>query len=213
MPRRLLAALLAAWTLLPLAASGAVDHERWAIKTHFRHPRQKPKLVALSELKRLPSFTQDKWSDFDASYIPDSPGEGLHEGDMVKTRGWIQALKYSADDDDYHIQMVDDSTGGSECFIVEVPKAGFEALRRKILTTCSQGKYTEFSRSGNRMEHPVPCVVAGQLFYDASHGSDPGARGIKGRKASTAWEIHPVKSVTWTGHPKRSRPSGGGGEP
>jgi hypothetical protein len=50
-------------------------------------------------------------------------------------------------------------------------------------------------RSYALYEPPIPVTVTGSLFYDVDHA--PGVVGPDGYKPQTAWEIHPVSSITF----------------
>lgn len=204
-------AALAAPTPARVLAPGSLK-ARWPIKTTVPSNAQlghahEVQISDLLGLQDVPGVASQ-----DAQYrnlrIP-TPVNGLHEGDIIRTRGWVHLIAMD-DDGDYHIQMSDSPTTAARCLIVELPmdQAKFEKdpalrarsaterkmLRAKLLHDATQ----EPLKGGNLMQHPPYMVVAGQLFFDDWHVGG-GKRGLSKKnhpmKASTLWEIHPVTDI------------------
>lgn len=191
--------------LLAATSSATVNHERWGIKTTV-HPGvnlDHPHAVALSKLmvlKNAADVTKADVGTYANTLIPGTTG-GLNEGEIVSTKGYIHVIMYSADDDDYHVQVsLTKPKSDKDCFVVEVPRDadGFAesgAVRdsarvtRKWLRTMTKNQ--EPSTGGSLMGGPPYVKVVGQLFFDASHATGS-PRGRRGQKTKSAWEIHPV---------------------
>ncbi len=205
----------------------APGKDRWSIKTSADISK-KAKNVNLNTLLQLPlldnQYTNVTYPD---KLIPKSPGNGLKEGDMITTKGYLHLValeRSSADksDGDYHIQLTLSPDWGDSCFIVEIPYADFISSDLKdssvnnrtfISTKLTKGKTP--STSGSIMQHPVYVKVSGQLFYDAIHANtmrnaDPSKNIYRGKSGSqsvkmhsyTAWEIHPVTHIEFAKAPK-----------
>jgi hypothetical protein len=193
--------------LLP-TPSGAVDHERWAIKTSIQSSADvsHPHTVVLSKLMTLPGptgITRADVTTYADKLIPGTTA-GLKEGEIISTKGYIHVVMYSTEDDDYHVQVsLKKSKTDKSCFIVEVPKdaSGFAeagAVRdsARVVRRWLQGLTHDHepSTGGSLMGGPPYVKVVGQLFFDASHTSGP-KRGRRGQKARSAWEIHPIMHI------------------
>lgn len=111
----------------------------------------------------------------------------------------LKAIKRE-DDNDYHLIMQDntDSTSFLTCEITGLPSdtsAGYSAFRqlRQYIQTyfgtdfCGRSSYTIFTPA-------IPVDnISGTMFYDIDHL--PGTIGPAGYRPSSAWEIHPVRSL------------------
>src|SRR2546425_1451171 len=147
--------------LTPRVANGA--HERWKIKTTVSASMlNHPKAINLSDLKQLRSFDHLSTSEFDAKLIKDSPpGSNLHEGDVMRTTGWLHLIAWehgSSGDGDFHMQLSTSRTDGRNCVIMEVPdpdaedvpsslQPRFRTLRQTLEAKVLHGH--SWGRSGN----------------------------------------------------------------
>lgn len=206
-----------------LARSGAQaltpgsPQARWAIKTSvpagadLKHPHS----VTLDKLTGLPDAPGVKKRDsrYTDKLIPGAVN-GLHEGDIVTTKGWVHLIALESDGD-YHIQVSNDSTSGDHCLIVELPKDDptFESdanlralakplrlmLRNKLLHDPNK----EPSSGGNWIPKAY-MSISGQLFFDDWHVGDPPRGKSPGghhMKAATLWEIHPITDIRFAPKP------------
>ena len=213
--RRLAPPALAALAAALLAAPPAhAVHERWPIKTSVRpgadlaHPRK----VALADLMTRPLEPGVRSDDprYQDALIASPTADGLHEGDIVATSGWLTVVMRSADDSDYHVQL-STARASTSCFIVEIPKdargyasagvvrAAAAKERPWIRDQLVRGR--EPSTHGSRMLGPPYVRVVGQLFYDDAH-LDTGPRGVRGQTARSLWELHPVVGIAFAPRPK-----------
>jgi len=190
---------------------------RWPIKTSEpangpSHPKD-VKLADLLALGDIPGVAaQDP--NFQSKRIP-TPVNGLHEGDIIRTKGWVHVIAMD-DDGDYHLQVSDSPTSGNHCFIVELPmdKAAFEKdaslralsakLRPFLRDTLLHDVNRQPSAGGNWMKGQAYMSITGQLFFDDWHVGGA-ARGVSPNghvgKAATLWEIHPVTDIRFTKKP------------
>jgi hypothetical protein len=199
------AASLAAW-------SQGVS--RWGIKTSVPAGTNfsRPAKVDIADLLALPNVEGVTRNDkrFKATRIPAKPGDKFPEGKQVTTTGWLH-LVGREDDGDYHIQISASDTSGDQCLVVETPnpeerftataelRPKFAAVRDFIKEKLLAGK--DPSTKGSVMTHPVFVRVTGILFYDDPHvGTEP--RGMKGMKAATLWELHPVTAIAFVPKPR-----------
>ncbi len=182
--------------------------QRWSVKTSAA--TKKARIVSWEEfvsLQNPPGVTKND-PRYQGKRIPEFPNApGLKEGDIVSLKCWLHLVALESDGD-YHIQVSNDSVDGNNCVVVEIPDPdpGFvhsqtlrplfskarEWVRGKLLHDASR----EPSSTGNVMMHTPRVMVTGQLFFDDAHVGDP-PRGKKGMKATTLWEIHPVKAMSF----------------
>lgn len=143
-------------------------------------------------------------------------------GAIITTTAWLHlvALERASNthrDGDYHIQLRRDSTWGDSCFIVEVPFPQFvddpalrdscDKVRAFVREKLLKGKKP--GTGGNIMQHHVRVKVRGQLFFDATHLKNDGTVEPRGKKGNaqtpmhsyTAWELHPIISVSFAKKP------------
>jgi hypothetical protein len=205
------------FTLVLTAASCAAyaqGTERWSIKTSVPDGTNFSKATeaALLDLLALPNAPEVTHNDprYQSARIPAKAGDQFPEGKLITTTGWLH-LVAGETDGDYHIQISGSAATGDQCLIVEVPNPDpkfapsadlepkFAAVRDLIKTKMLAGK--DPSVSGSVMQHPVYVTVTGILFYDDSHVGDA-ARGKKGMKAATLWELHPVTAIAFAPKPK-----------
>jgi hypothetical protein len=191
---------------------------RWPIKTSvpagasLNSPKDVP-IATLIGLGDVPGVVaQDP--RYTSKRIPDAIS-GLHEGDIVRTKGYVHVVALESDGD-YHIQVTGSKTSGNQCLIVELPmdKAHFESdptlralsatLRPFLRTKLLHGTAAEFSEGGNWMVGQVYMSISGQLFFDDWHvGQPPRGKSPNGHAghAATLWEIHPVTDIRFTSAP------------
>lgn len=214
-PRACLFVATVLWLATIAGAAGAVDHERWKIKTSIRPGSDvdHPHAVALSKLivlKNAAGVTKADVGTYADLVIPGSTA-GLHEGEIISTKGYIHVVMYSSEDDDYHVQIsLTKVKSDKKCFVVEVPKdaAGFaqagavQDSARDVRTWLRRlTKNHEPSTNGSLMGGPPYVKVVGQLFFDASHAKG-NPRGRRGQTAPSAWEIHPIMHLEFAPIPK-----------
>ena len=202
-------AMAAACILLPAkstaqAACTGVGVNRWAVKTMAPASGAEARAIdpkAFGALPAPPDFRK-KTRQLGTRYTG-AIGPNLHEGDLVRVAGWVQFIKTSADDCDYHIQITPKRGGKAGSIIVEIPQPDARhvadpALRAKLLAARAalhqQLHLTgEPPAKGLRFPDPVYLELVGALFFDGNDYPQCDARG-KGTGAVTCWEIHPVIS-------------------
>ena len=90
----------------------------------LKHPQDVAidRLLALGDVPGVSA--QDR--RFTAARIPDAV-DGLHEGDIIRTKGWVHVVALESDGD-YHVQVTSSPTSGNHCLVIEMPmaKATFE---------------------------------------------------------------------------------------
>lgn len=214
-PNRLTQSLCAAALLLVTSTSLSAARElkpgveRWAIKT-MAPTTTTPKAVPLRTLLDLADVAGVHKNDGRFQDVRmTTPVNGLREGQLISTKGWVHLVAGEADGD-YHIQISASPTSGDDCLIVEVPeddrdftvdarvRSAAEEVRTWFREKILKGR--EPSASGSVMQHPVFVEVVGALFYDDAHVGDQ-PRGKKGMKAATLWELHPVMSIRFAPKP------------
>jgi hypothetical protein len=191
----------------------------------------KPKRVKLTDLVKLknPPGVTNKDKDFADKRIPAFENPlGVKEGDLVSVTGFLFLVATEDNDCEYHIQIsatVPDFASASssdpvileDSMIVEVarPDAIADAkLRQAVEDTrafirdklkIKNGKGgNEPSGRGILMTHPVFVRVSGQLFFDDAHLLKDGgsqARGKRGLRTNTLWELHPVYAISFAKKP------------
>lgn len=189
---------------------------RWSIKSTVVSiaALKNPQPVDLSDLLALTDARGVTKNDanYQDKLIPVAANAaGLKEGDIVVVEGWLHLVAKEPNDCEYHIQISDSQTDGDQCLIVEVPlehvvsvpaaglRSRVKAVRSFVRTKLLKGK--EPGSGGNVMQHPPYVRVVGQLFFDDYHIGDQ-ARGKRGMKAATLWEIHPVVAMEFAPPPQ-----------
>lgn len=191
-------------------ACAAVGSERWPVKTtgaitiHAKH-------IDLVAFGKLPTpkdihVAHDKMLD---TRYPTAIQARLHEGDLVSVTGWVQKIKTSPDDCDYHIEITPVKNGSSGLVIVEVPepdaahvadadlRSQLRDLRPKLLAKL---KLTgEPTTGGNKIEGRAYMTFTGALFFDGPHA--PGCKRGTGKASVTCWELHPVVTAEFAPRP------------
>lgn len=183
--------------------------ERWAVKTAapVTATARSADLASLLALANAPDVVKND-SRFDTARIT-APIDGLREGELIQTTGWVHLVAFESDGD-YHVQISGDASDGNNCLIVEVPKddpqyttdasvrAAAASVRAWFREKLLKGK--EPSAGGSVMAHPPYVKVQGALFYDDAHVGDL-PRGKKGMKAATLWELHSVVAIQFAPAP------------
>jgi hypothetical protein len=179
----------------------------WGLKSNVPKPSSvvKAKFVKLSDLMKLPypdplpNRTLEKRDRL--ALIANA--NGVKEGDMVRTRGWLRLIAAEDNDCEYHLQLTRTKQGTSS-FIIEVSKddatsihstfvrAKAKAVRAFIRDEANGGDPPP--EGGKTLDTPIYVEVAGQLFLDSAHGKND-KRGKGGMPAATLWEIHPVLEI------------------
>lgn len=181
---------------------------RWGAKSNIPKPSSivRAKRVALKDLMSL--------EDPDPAPKRGQPATGLivggaqnglrvHEGQILRTRGYLRLVATEDNDCEYHMQLTlgprtkrslivevakDDATSIRSTFV----RARAREVRTWIRDELFQGD--EPPEGGRLVTPPVYVEVVGQLFFDSAHGAHD-ARGKMGMPAATRWELHPVLKI------------------
>ena len=205
--RRIASSLVLAVCMLPAskavaqAACIGVGVKRWAVKTMAPSPGTEAKAIDLKAFGALPPPPDfKKKTRLIGTRYTGVIGANLHEGDLVRVAGWVQFIKTSADDCDYHIQITPKRGGKSGTIIVEIPQPDARhvadpTLRGQLLaarTALHQQLHLKgeppakgLFLDGEYME------FVGALFFDGNNYPHCDSRG-KRTPAVTCWEVHPV---------------------
>ncbi len=165
--------------------------------------------VQLAALPTPSDIVQPHDKMLDSRY-PTAIAAGLHEGSLVRVRGWVQRIKVSPDDCDYHIEITPEQDSPDGMVIVEVPApdAAHEAdpeVRQQVADVRSW-LYTrlhlthEPSSSGTSIGGRAYIEFSGALFFDGPHSPNCDARGSR-PGAATCWEVHPVTGAKFVKRP------------
>ncbi len=185
--------------------------ERWPIKTSAHRIHEVPRAVIFDSLVALPDPPGVRKNDprFQDAFVPSfKNSQGLEEGDMVRTSGWLHLVAYETDGD-FHIQISNSESSGNHCLIVEIPYRTYVKSSSNLKKLCSAERSyikknllggKDPAPSGTILKKAMYVTVTGQLFYDDSHVGDP-PRGKKGMHAATLWELHPVTEIAVTKAP------------
>lgn len=213
--------LLLLWSVIISAnpdLSPGID--RWTIKTTLVSDAHQKTMTLAALLKLKKPFTASEGISSNDPHYDDNRftktlnSTGLKEGDIVTTKGYLHlvALEKASDtkrDGDYHIQITNSAEWGDSCLVVEIPLPDFiddpdlkqqvtiarQFVKEKLL------KNKEPGTGGNKMQHEVYVQVKGALFFDLIHSSSTDARGKRGMKSYTCWEIHPVTDIKFAVKP------------
>jgi hypothetical protein len=191
----------------PLTAAGTANQ----IKAHFRgKDRKNAKISVVSSsaekldsiealIKTLPK--DDKMLHHKPKITTKSGDRVKEEKRVVRVAAWIYAIKYE-DDQDWHLIVGTDPSKSKKtyfnCEVSGLPPTSApdyqtllsvrESLDRILGDDLPQpGSYTWY-------DEPIAVDIEGPLFYDVDH--KPGAVGPSEAKPKTAWEIHPITSLT-----------------
>jgi hypothetical protein len=196
-------------SLLPMptraqATCTNVGKERWTVKTTAplaaarKHPAFTPESFA--RIPEPPNIKAAGQKDLESRYT-EAIDDSLHEGELVSITGYVQLIKTSPDDCDYHIQLTPTAKGDSGTIIVEIPDPDAAHVSdpdlRALLTAArdsihKQLKLTKEPGSGGvQIGGRAYMEFQGALFFDGPHESNCAGRGT-GTPAVTCWELHPV---------------------
>lgn len=191
-----------------------VGSERWVVKTMAPIADDSVLRFDTAELVALPAPTDiqvphDKMLD---TRYPTDIAPGLHEGSLVRVRGYVRRIKTSPDDCDYHIEITPAPDSNDGMVIVEVPAPDAShvsdaALRQQVGEVRNWLKQAlhlsrEPSSSGAAIGGRVYLEFSGALFFDGPHAPNCSARGSR-PGAATCWEIHPVTAVGFAPRPQQ----------
>lgn len=182
------------------------------MKTMAPSGQSRPQLFAAGAFARipvLPGIEAHGQKELDSRYATLISGN-LHEGDLVSVTGWVQLIKTSADDCDYHIQITPMQDGSAGTIIVEIPEPDPAHVSDAQLRAQLAAERTlvreqlhligEPSRSGNKINGRAYMEFTGALFFDGPHFPNCQSRG-EGTPAVTCWEVHPVVSSQFAPRP------------
>ena len=115
----------------------------------------------------------------------------------ARFKAYILAVS-SASDNDYHV-IISDSPNAKNCLLnVEVlglPATTDATYNTLLVVRTALGQCLQLPTSGYWFFDPgVAATIQGSGFFDVSHGS--GTIGPLGLKPYTAWELHPVTSLS-----------------
>lgn len=120
---------------------------------------------------------------------------------MVRVDAWIYAIKYETDNDWHVITGTDPSVRTIHYFNAEVsglPKRSSPATAplREVRQSLASILENDLPGPGSyrKYDPPIAVTIEGALFYDVDH--KPGAVGPGDMKPTTAWEIHPITSLS-----------------
>ena len=217
-PRHALLALAAACLLAVAhhanaqATCTAIGSERWTVKiaapvaTHRTRHLDPTTLAALPVPKEAATYQGRMLDRRYASSIR----TGLHEGDLATVRGWVQRIKTSSDDCDYHVELTPSQHDLHGMVIVELPPADSihildSSLRAQVAAARALLRQQlrlsgEPSRHGNAIGGRAYMEFSGALFFDGIHSPHCELRG-SGAGAATCWELHPVIAARFVPRP------------
>jgi hypothetical protein len=193
------------------AACTRVGSERWTVKTmapHSRVVKHAFTAVELGAFPAPPNIDQPHEKNKDSRYT-EALADGLHEGDYVSVKGWVQLIKTAPDDCDYHIQITPDKAGTTGTIILEIPAPDPQHVTNATLRTQLQKtrdgikrqlRLTKEPGGGNHIDGRAYMEFRGALFFDGYHYPNCDGRGT-GTKAVTCWEIHPVTKTAFAVKP------------
>ncbi len=211
------AVVVASLFVMPAGAQAtctAVGSERWTVKTMAPIDSGQPRAFTAAEFAALPAppHILERGEKLRDTRYPDPVSSGVREGALVSVIGWVQLIKTSPDDCDYHIQITPTMDGATGTVIVEVPDGDAEhvadpALRRELaaertLIRQQLNLKSEPSKRGNVIAGRAYMAFTGALFFDGPHYPHCDARGEKA-KAVTCWEVHPVVGSRFVPRPQR----------
>ncbi len=191
------------------AAKGS---ERWSVKTMAPIDSGAARQFALTELAALPppAHILERGEKLRDVRYPEPVVPGVREGALVSVAGWVQLIKLSADDCDYHVQITPTRDGTTGMVIVEIPEGDAvhvtdAALRstlaaERALIRQQLNLKGEPSKHGNVIAGRAYMEFTGALFFDGPHYPHCDARG-EGERAATCWEVHPVVASRFVPRP------------
>lgn len=181
---------------------------RWGAKSNIPRPSSlvHARRVALKDLMAL--------EDPDPAPKRGAPTTGLiigaranslrvHEGQILRTRGYLRLVATEDNDCEYHIQLTL-SPRSKASLIVEVAKddavsihSTFVRARAREVRTWIRDELLgghEPPEGARLITPPAYVEVVGQLFFDSAHG-ERDRRGKLGMPAANRWELHPVLAI------------------
>ena len=192
----------------PAYACTEPGKSRWGAKSNIPKPSSvvHATRVALADLMTLDDPNPaPKRGQPSTGLIAGGAENGLrvHEGQILRTRGWLRLVATEDNDCEYHIQLTRTRTS-KPSFIVEVAKddaasihSTFVREKAKVVRQWIRDELfgsDEPPGDGRLISPPVYVEVTGQLFFDSAHGEHD-ARGKKGMPAATRWELHPILTI------------------
>lgn len=124
---------------------------------------------------------------------PNTPEDSLY---ILK--GYMWFVKTEDNDCDFHIEIGPRNVMAVR-IVVEVPKENKELQKKIKAYLDSKGlKIMNCGTSNTKTAHfdkPIPCVVIGLGFYDASHKPNTSHGDVHTKLYS--WELHPVKDIVF----------------
>ena len=118
------------------------------------------------------------------------------EDSLYTLKGFMWFVSQESNECDFHIEIGAENVFGN-LVIVEVTNEN-TALQKKIREVLAERglKIMDCTTSNNNVAHfddPLPVIVIGLGFYDASHKPDTNHGDVHTRKYS--WELHPVQDI------------------
>lgn len=118
------------------------------------------------------------------------------EDSLYILKGYMWFVKLEGNDCDFHIEIGPKDVNGNR-IVVEVTRENIE-LQEKIKDKLDQLglKIMDCGTTSSTTAHfdePIPVVVTGLGFYDASHKPDTNHGDVHTKKYS--WELHPVRDI------------------
>ena len=120
------------------------------------------------------------------------------EDSLYILKGFMWFVKLEENDCDFHIEIGPRNVKGNR-IIIEVTRENIE-LQKKIKEKLDELglKIMHCGTSSTKTAHfdtPIPVVVTGLGFYDASH--KPGTNHGDDHSKNFSWELHPVKDIVF----------------
>lgn len=133
-------------------------------------------------------------------------GRFAFEDRNARVTAWLYAAKKSKDDNDYHL-VIGTQPGTSPRQLLTVEVSGIsdefgdhqQLMAARDMFKEMMGSALPGTQGYIKFKKPIKVRVEGSLFYDWTHNDDLGQTdepGPKGLKPGTAWELHPVTSIS-----------------
>lgn len=207
-----LAATLLSSSPLPAQATCTnVGVERWSVKTAAPIGTRAHHLTieALAALPDPPDIVAPSDKRLESRY-PTAIIPRLHEGVLVEVHGFVQKIRLSTDDCDYHLELTANKDGSGGMVIVEVPEPDADHVAdpslRDLLATVRDTLIIALNlphppnANGASIGGRAYMAFRGALFFDGWHSPNCDSRGTT-PGASTCWEVHPVVGVRFVKAP------------
>lgn len=124
------------------------------------------------------------------------------ENQNVTVDAWIHFAKKEADND-YHL-IIGTSENADDSALMNVEISGLPPQQSKSFARLQNarnsfegmfaGSLSQLQQSGYAKLTPVHVHITGSLFYDIDHAA--GVVGPTHYRAKSAWEVHPISSIT-----------------